>query len=185
MPHHRSIDNANWKAICDAADIDFINPRADIDAVIAKIRSSKFLIAEAMHGAIVADAFRIPWIPVVCYDHILDFKWKDWCLSLDMKYAPVNLPSLWDKKEKVSLETWVKSEIKHGLHMLGISSPNWTPPIPRITSKETSDFATAALIKLANSPSAFLSEERNHKESLERLLEKIYQLKTDFSSYSF
>jgi succinoglycan biosynthesis protein ExoV len=182
MPHHRSIDNADWKVICDAAGIDFIDPTAEIDTVIAKIRASKFLITEAMHGAIVADAFRIPWIPVVCYDHILDFKWKDWCQSLDMEYAPVNLPSLWSKKKKVSLETRLKSELKHGLHKLGVSSPNWSPPIPRFTSKETSDLATASLMKLANSPSAFLSEERIHTESIQRLLEKISQLKRDHSS---
>jgi len=36
----------------------------------------------------------VPWIPVVCYEHILAFKWEDWCLSLGLPYRPIRLPAI-------------------------------------------------------------------------------------------
>jgi succinoglycan biosynthesis protein ExoV len=44
-----------------------------------------------MHGAIIADYFRTPWIPVKISRKILDFKWHDWCESIDVQYEPVLL----------------------------------------------------------------------------------------------
>ena len=45
-----------------------------------------------MHGAIVADTLRIPWVPVVCSPAIPPFKWIDWTRSLDLDYRPRGLP---------------------------------------------------------------------------------------------
>jgi hypothetical protein len=69
----------------------FIDPGGEVDEVLAAIRGCEVVLAEAMHGAIIADALRIPWIPVRCYDHILDFKWRDWCESLQLQYEPAVL----------------------------------------------------------------------------------------------
>ena len=44
-----------------------------------------------MHGAIVADALRVPWIPVHTDTNILSFKWQDWCLSTGVEYVPNHL----------------------------------------------------------------------------------------------
>lgn len=38
-----------------------------------------------MHGAIVADTYRIPWIPIKLYPYINEFKWNDWALSLNIE----------------------------------------------------------------------------------------------------
>ena len=57
-----------------------------------KIHASDVVIAEAMHAAIVADALRVPWIPVNFHgSHINSFKWNDWCGSLDVEYMPHTL----------------------------------------------------------------------------------------------
>jgi succinoglycan biosynthesis protein ExoV len=50
------------------------------------------VVTEAMHGAIVADTLRIPWIPVVCSPEIATFKWRDWTASLDLPYRPIAIP---------------------------------------------------------------------------------------------
>ena len=68
----------------------------DYESVIRRIQQSEVIIAEAMHAAIVADALRVPWIPVKAYNGINDFKWNDWASSLDVPYNPIRIPSLFD-----------------------------------------------------------------------------------------
>ncbi len=41
-----------------------------------------------MHGAIVADALRVPWLSVSSGPQINRFKWRDWCDSLALDYTP-------------------------------------------------------------------------------------------------
>ena len=66
MPHIHNATAAaeSWQRICQQANIRYIDPRWPIEEVLQAIGSSKLLLAEAMHGAITADALRIPWIPV-------------------------------------------------------------------------------------------------------------------------
>ena len=94
MPHHFSAMVAPWRKICEAAGMIYVDPAGPVDEIIAAIRGCKTLVAEAMHGVIVADAFRIPWVPVRCYPHILSFKWNDWCRSLGLDYAPLSIRHL-------------------------------------------------------------------------------------------
>ena len=58
---------------------------------MSKIKASGLLLAEAMHGAVVADAFGTPWVPLrpLMPDHL--FKWFDWTRSLGVAYRPVRL----------------------------------------------------------------------------------------------
>jgi succinoglycan biosynthesis protein ExoV len=96
MPHHRSALAADWQSVCREAGVAYVDPGAKVETVLAAIRCAELLVTEAMHGAIVAEAFRVPWIPVRAYPWILHFKWEDWCRSLDLSYRPVDLPTLWD-----------------------------------------------------------------------------------------
>jgi succinoglycan biosynthesis protein ExoV len=89
MPHHRSVRRTNWRLYCKVAGINYIDPGGKICEILRDIQRSKVVVTEAMHGAIVADALRIPWIPIQLYDHILEFKWHDWCKSLGIDYKPV------------------------------------------------------------------------------------------------
>lgn len=91
MLHHKSLDfYSGWEEVCNSAGIHLIDPRKDVAQVVSEIKSSEVIFCEAMHGAIVADAYRIPWIAVNFYPHINFFKWRDWCASLSMKYSPLN-----------------------------------------------------------------------------------------------
>lgn len=96
-PEHRYSYMPHWKsacpelrAACTTHDIGYINPRQPVEAVIEQIQNTQVLVAEAMHGAIVADALRIPWIPVsdLSNPDSLPFKWKDWCRSLGLNHQP-------------------------------------------------------------------------------------------------
>jgi succinoglycan biosynthesis protein ExoV len=89
--HHKSMDfYAGWKDLALACGINFIDMRADIGSIVEDIKSSEIVFSEAMHGAIVADAYRVPWVAVNFYPHINYFKWEDWCSSLGMIYKPNN-----------------------------------------------------------------------------------------------
>lgn len=97
MPHELCLKRfSNWEEILNSVGIHLINPHSDVDFVINEIQSSEILLAEAMHGAIVADILRVPWIPVKSNKIINEFKWVDYCSSLDMKYEPNYVKTLWD-----------------------------------------------------------------------------------------
>lgn len=91
MPHFESLERGNWKAACDRAGLTFLDPAADPMDTIAKMRGARLVIAEAMHGAIVADALRTPWIAVLPFHAAHQFKWQDWAASLDMPLSPRRL----------------------------------------------------------------------------------------------
>jgi succinoglycan biosynthesis protein ExoV len=49
-----------------------------------------------MHGAIVADALGVPWIPVRTGGAgTLEFKWRDWCGSVGLSYRPHHVVPLY------------------------------------------------------------------------------------------
>nr|WP_228024678.1 polysaccharide pyruvyl transferase family protein [cf. Phormidesmis sp. LEGE 11477] len=86
MPHFRHGSPHLFQAVCERAGIHYIDPTGEIEAVVADISQTKVLISEAMHGAIVADTLRVPWIPVRTSPRILPFKWRDWCASMHLPY---------------------------------------------------------------------------------------------------
>lgn len=96
MPHWDSENRYPWDKLCKEAGIHYVSPTSKPEFVIQEILKSKCVIAEAMHFAIVADTLRVPWIPVQSYSSINDFKWQDWTTSLEMKYNPIPLASLYD-----------------------------------------------------------------------------------------
>lgn len=67
--------------------VNLIDPTLPVESVLDLIERSRLVITEALHGAVVADAFRIPWIPVYGqHGHL--FKWIDWCASIGVTYDP-------------------------------------------------------------------------------------------------
>lgn len=95
MPHCASARQGYWREVCDVMNLRYIDPHSPVDRVLAEIAGSERLITEALHGAIVADALRVPWHPVSSHSGVLEFKWLDWCESLRMSYRPSALPALW------------------------------------------------------------------------------------------
>jgi succinoglycan biosynthesis protein ExoV len=87
MPHWRSACD-EWREVCERIGFRYIDPCAGVEQVLDDIQQTSVLITEAMHGAIAADALRVPWIPVCSNNAVLEFKWRDWCASLQLTYAP-------------------------------------------------------------------------------------------------
>jgi succinoglycan biosynthesis protein ExoV len=98
MPHYNSVQYSRWPEICADLGITFVDAHAPVGATIEQIGRARLVITEAMHGAIVADTLRVPWVPVICSPAILPFKWVDWTESLDLDFRPLALPasSAWE-----------------------------------------------------------------------------------------
>jgi succinoglycan biosynthesis protein ExoV len=93
VPHWKSVRYGNWKAICDDLGIEFVDPCQESTSVVRRIATAGKVIAESMHAAIIADAFRVPWIPVALSREVSPFKWVDWASSVNVAYRPNCLPA--------------------------------------------------------------------------------------------
>lgn len=102
MPHWIMAESGVWQQICHALDIHFIDPRWPPLRVIRNIAETEILVAEALHGAIVADALRVPWVPVTSGKSVLPFKWQDWCRTIGVPYEPVKLPAIWNPRRGIA-----------------------------------------------------------------------------------
>ncbi|MCW1874113.1 polysaccharide pyruvyl transferase family protein [Erwinia sp. INIA-01] len=93
IPHHHALLSGKWELACKHAGVEFVNPQWDSKLVIQKIRHAKLVIADAMHAAIIADAMRVPWVPVITSPQINTFKWLDWTQTVNLSYEPKILGS--------------------------------------------------------------------------------------------
>lgn len=94
VPHFSTAKSPGWRRVCARAGIEFVDPTQDCRVILRKIASARLVIAEAMHAAIVADTFRVPWIPVASTVHFSTFKWVDWTLSMRVPFRPTLLPAV-------------------------------------------------------------------------------------------
>lgn len=92
VPHWESAVAGLWPAVCATAGLNYIDPRGEAKAVIRAIAQSERIVAESMHGAILADAFRVPWVAVSTSDSINSFKWRDWAATVGVEHRPRRVP---------------------------------------------------------------------------------------------
>lgn len=129
MPHFHTANTFNCQKICKLAGVHFIDPRKNIESVLREIRTCKRIIAEAMHGAIVADVFRIPWIRVMVHSwqietpEVSTLKWLDWGLSMGVNSSAHILSTLPIKNKKIlsSGEFYLKSYFNKPKVVKGLS----------------------------------------------------------------
>jgi succinoglycan biosynthesis protein ExoV len=89
MPYFKLVNVYNWSLFERITGIHIILPTDAVDKVIKEIQESNVLYTTAMHGAIVADIYRVPWkrIKIVHPSEtsfFSEFKWLDWMLSIDI-----------------------------------------------------------------------------------------------------
>lgn len=96
VPHFKT-DPKTVQEVAAQLNARVISPAQDVEAFVKELTTCEQVICEAMHGAIIADAYRIPWAGLrldVAYKAGASnvFKWRDWCESIDAPYAFSPLP---------------------------------------------------------------------------------------------
>ena len=92
IPHFQSLGFGFWDRIVEWTGFNLIDPRQDVETVISEIRGADLVIAEAMHGAIVADALRTPWVALAPVNPAHRMKWMDWAQSLNIDLRRHSMP---------------------------------------------------------------------------------------------
>ena len=136
-------------------------------SVLAEILGCKVLIAEAMHGAIVADTLRVPWVPVLPIDHAHRDKWFDWAeaLRLDLKQH-----RLWPSS---AAEVGVATRYRPWLSSVGAALSKW--PVSRLSQPLIVYAAAERLAALAEEEPC-MSADPLLESAFEQMLEKLRQL---------
>lgn len=119
IPYFRS-NEREWQKIADALGYKLISPKNSVEDFSKQIAQCKYVITEAMHGAIFADAMRVPWFPVAGFTRFHEkdthfFKWGDWCESMEMSFNEIELPIFWENDslfKKILKRHQVKSIFK-------------------------------------------------------------------------
>jgi hypothetical protein len=92
----------------------YVDPTWSPERVLAELASCRLVLAEAMHAAIVADALRIPWVPVQSGTHVLSFKWQDWCAAMGLDYVPRRWLTNWAPAKSGNgrgAKRWIKNQL--------------------------------------------------------------------------
>jgi len=172
IPHHVSEGMFDgWPEITEAAGLHFISPHENVLSIIEQIQESEVVITEAMHGAIIADIFRVPWIPVKAYSHINEFKWQDWALTLNLKVEFHPLGSLFNKR---LIKAMIRNAMPH----------TWQKPLTamaaliyKINHDRQRKRQVIRELKNAKAVRPFLSKRQLLNDKSSQLLDKIELLK--------
>ena len=93
MPHNHShaIAGEALASICGEAGITYVSPLDDVSSILARLAGSSCLITEALHGAVVAEAYGVPWVPIIFSSKVLEKKWHDFAATIGVEYRPVDI----------------------------------------------------------------------------------------------
>lgn len=171
MPHWQSLPRGAWEKACELAGITLIDPRKPVEQVLAALLRCKLLIAEAMHGAIVADALRVPWIPLLPVDSFHRDKWLDWAEALEIDLRPYRL--------------WPSN-----LRELGLATerrPNLNKLAARVSASPLRTLADSALthivahrLRAVSRETPSLSGDRTISSATGRMLDQLVLLKSRY-----
>lgn len=92
VPHWKQLRFGRWREVCEAAGVEFVSPQQDSREVLARLRSARRVLADAMHAAICSDTLRVPWVPLSISSENHTFKWLDWTAAMQLPYRPRELP---------------------------------------------------------------------------------------------
>lgn len=184
MPHinHVKYDDAVWKLLCEQIGFKYIAPHWPTEQVLSAISQTEVLLAEAMHGAIIADALRVPWIPIRTSARILTFKWQDWCSSINVEYQPIYVTSLLDLDLPVARD--IHSSLPATYHWLNWLKQDRFHSLGKLWGDQQQLIATQ-LVRIAKTTRPNLSDDQRIEQLTVELEERLSNFKTDVVAGKF
>ncbi|HBB33127.1 MAG TPA: succinoglycan biosynthesis ketolase [Cyanobacteria bacterium UBA8803] len=176
MPHihHANYGGKLWESICSEIEFNYIDPRWPVEQVLTAISEVEILLAEAMHGAIVADGLRVPWIPIRTSPRILAFKWQDWCSSIEVQYQPKYLIPLLEVYPPVA--RGIRSSIQAASHWLSwVKQESFSALNQQWQDKQK--LSATQLMRIAQTSRPILSSDRRIEELTLKLEERLSQIR--------
>jgi succinoglycan biosynthesis protein ExoV len=167
--HHAKFSASFMKQTCESLGWKYIDPRDPIEQILITINQTQVLLAEAMHGAIIADALRVPWIPIITSPRILKSKWQDWCSSIHCSYKPYYLSPLIPEYPRYA--AGIRSSIAAFFH--------WSQSLQQFPLIAPDNFEKQ-LIKVTQLATPSLSSESKIEQLTTQLEAKLEQFKHDF-----
>jgi hypothetical protein len=172
MPHWESAIDGNWAQAARTAGLHYIDPCAEVEQVLDDILRSDLVVTEAMHGAIVSDALRVPWVPARPLQTAHRWKWQDWASVLDIDLRFGRVPA--------------SNALEYALSLVGPNKRNvqWVRTrgqrLRRLGQGVLRDRAARSLARLAAAP-AHLSSDAAIDRAHSRMREELTRLQRDFS----
>jgi succinoglycan biosynthesis protein ExoV len=162
MPHFESAACGAWQRAAALAGVTLIDPRGQALEILNRIAACRVLLSEALHGVIVADTLRVPWVAIRPLAPINRPKWRDWAETVEVapRFAilPASCVAEWCGRSPV-LAAWLQ---RHA-HRLSAAE--------RITDRAARALARAAQAEPQLSPGAALERCQS------RMLDAVAQLR--------
>jgi succinoglycan biosynthesis protein ExoV len=171
MPHFETLGRSDWRRVADLAGMRLIDPTSPVRETLTELMRCRVLIGEALHGVIVADALRIPWIAIQPMAAVHRMKWLDWAgaMGITLRRHPLTRASCWE---------WVSTSrvVGSGRTMKVLSAFE-----RRLRSACRSSLEMRAAESLARLASVEpqLSSDHALDRSLERMMAKIERIRCD------
>lgn len=189
MPHvsNAILGGELFRKTCQDLGFGYIDPRGSTEKVLESISQTEILLAEAMHGAIIADTLRIPWIPLTTSPKILSFKWNDWCQSVGVPYKPRYLSPLRRIYPRLMTKHMASRRTRRYWQLTARSLNHWQKSILQnpnsllqIFSGESRIYFQTQLLNITKTATPILSSDIILERLTSLLEEKVEQLKSDW-----
>jgi succinoglycan biosynthesis protein ExoV len=154
-----------------------------VDRVLVEIQQTEILLAEAMHGAIVADALRVPWIPVRMYSQFMEFKWRDWTQSIQVPFKLTNVAPIFTRE--LTLQRALVHAWKKGWAKTGLGKDKWHRLPLRTSSDREISNSLRSLERLARDSNSCLSADKTIYEVETKLSARLSDLREAWQRRQF
>ena len=142
MPHFESAGWGAWQAVAAMTGVKLIDPRDPPPAILAAIGGCRLLLSQALHGVIVADSLRVPWVAIRPLAQVHQAKWLDWAGMMELR------PRFFGLGASTLLE-WADTSRLSDFHLGRVWLERMQPRLEKIGSERLVARASGALGRAA------------------------------------